>query len=72
MQELKVNSITTAFAPNDSFSIEKHILENNTLYIDKERLLEYLQGFRQNTKVVYPKSLSESHHEYTKSPWENI
>ncbi len=59
-QELKVSSMITAFAPNDSFTIEKHIIENDSLYRDKERLINYLQGFRQHTKFVYPKTINES------------
>lgn len=58
--ELQLNSITTAFETRNNLRFEKSLENNLVLYIDKDRITNYLQGFPHIRGIVYPKSVSDS------------
>src|SRR5207302_995459 len=58
--ELKLNAIITAFEVDDIGRFRESTLNNLLLYIDKERISDYLQGSLRITKIVYPKSITDS------------
>jgi len=65
--KLEVNAITTAFEPKDSSRLIKGTLSDSLLYVDKERITDYLQGSLHipngPKEIVYPKSISDSDRE---------